>query len=100
MNNTNNSRSAIQSNLHIVKSHHYKNFSFVFEGKNYTAELVSSTYKEPHYHWVVFNEQEIIDIIGDTLTFRCKEGKFEALYTNKNASLVETIKKVIISSLL
>jgi len=90
------------SSLHVVNSNRtsdkigYIPFTFTYEGKQYSCDLVSSKHREPYYHWVIFNETEMSDKLGETLTFKEKNGKFEALYLNKHTELIESIKKVVI----
>jgi len=39
--------------------------NFTYQGKAYTGYIASSTIQQPHFHWLFFSDQSLIDLIGD-----------------------------------
>lgn len=70
---------------------------FDYKGRQHSAQLISSTNIEPHYHWVYFNDEDIITSIkDDCIGFKKKGSQLQPTRIFANHSdLVETVKKTV-----
>jgi hypothetical protein len=56
--------------MHIV--------TFTYQDKEYQGYIASSTIKEPHFHWLFFTDQQLMEMIGDDcVAFQEKSGQLE-----------------------
>jgi hypothetical protein len=71
---------------------------FSFNGKEYTGNILSSLDIIPHYHWVIFRQPEIQDVLGDEIAFVVKNAELRPVNTflaNKNKELFQQIKSAM-----
>src|SRR5438105_2298935 len=72
--------------------------TFSHEGKEYSADVISSENISPHYHWLLFRQPEIQKKLGEDIAFIEKEGKLKSIHPSiakKNQDLLETIKTAL-----
>jgi len=68
---------------------------FSFNGKEYTGNILSSLEMSPHYHWVIFRQQEIQQVLGDEIAFIVKNAELtpvNSFLANKNKELFRQIQ--------
>ncbi len=69
-----------------------ENIYFEYQGQQYSGYIISSSSTEATYFWFVFNEDEIIDLLGDSIAFYFKKGRLAPVYHySRHAMLVEQL---------
>lgn len=71
---------------------------FSFKGKEYTGNIFSSLDMMPHYHWVIFRQPEIQEVLGDEIAFVVKNAELSPVNTflaNKNKELFQQIQSAM-----
>lgn len=71
---------------------------FSFKGKEYTGNILSSLEMTPHYHWVIFPQPEMQEILGDEIAFVVKDAELRPVNTflaNKNKELFQQIQSAM-----
>lgn len=72
--------------------------TFLHEGKEYSADVVSSENLHPHYYWLLFKNPEMQKQFGDDIAFVEKEGKLKSIHpalAKKNYELLHHIKDAL-----
>lgn len=72
--------------------------SFSFNGKVYTGNILSSLEMTPHYHWIIFRQPEIQEVLGDEIAFVVKDAELRPVNTflaNKNKELFQQIQSAM-----
>ena len=71
---------------------------FSFNGKEYAGTILSSLDMIPHYHWVIFRQPEIQEILGDEIAFVVKNAELRpvnSFLANKNKELFQQIQSAM-----
>jgi hypothetical protein len=69
--------------------------SFVYNGKRYTGQVVSSTRLEPHFHWFMFDDPEAIEQYGDSIAFKIENGVLIPLYHLTAPDFVSAVHRCV-----
>ena len=69
--------------------------SFDFEGRTYTGYVVSSTDIEPHFHWFVFDDRNVVAQYGDSIPFKIEEGKLLPQYHLTSPDFVAAVQTCV-----
>jgi hypothetical protein len=75
---------------------------FSFNGKEYTGSILSSLDITPHYHWVIFKDPEMQEVLGDEIAFVVKNAELKPVNTflaNKNKELFQQIQSAMLKHL-
>jgi hypothetical protein len=74
-----------------------KEISFEYKGRQHSAQLISSTTLEPHYHWVYFNDKELEMLINDDcIGFkRTDKGLHPTKIFTVHPELIEKIRSLV-----
>lgn len=73
---------------------HSETIVFSYRGMNYSGHVISSTDLEPHFLWFIFDDQEIIDILTDSVAFREEDGQLTPVQIySRNAELVRQVQQ-------
>ena len=72
------------------------NIFFEYGDCRYSGYILNEAADAPRYFWLVFNEDEMIGLFGDTIAFEASEGKLLPVYeyTHK-AVLVDYLRKKV-----
>ncbi|MCE3282678.1 MAG: hypothetical protein K0Q66_1415 [Chitinophagaceae bacterium] len=74
--------------------------SFTYNNKVYTGTIFSSTKVLPHYHWFYFDDEEIINMIGDSLGFKAVNGWLEPVtFYDSRAELIHAVHTAVAAHL-
>ncbi len=71
---------------------------FSFNGKEYTGTILSSLDMTPHYHWVIFKQPEMQEILGDEIAFIVKNAELRPVISflaHKNKELFQQIRNAM-----
>lgn len=70
---------------------------FEYQGRTLSAQLISSTQMEPHYHWVYFNDAQIASFLDDDcIGFKQKGNGLQPTRTYVvHRELVETVQRAV-----
>lgn len=69
---------------------------FSFQGKKYSGHLISNTDQEDQYYWFVFDDDELIEKLGDAVAFHVKSGIALPVYTySRFADLVMQLQTLV-----
>ena len=71
---------------------------FSFNGKEYTGTILSSLDMTPHYHWVIFKQPEMQEILGDEIAFIVKNAELRpvnSFLAHKNKELFQQIRNAM-----
>jgi len=71
---------------------------FSYKGKQYTGNVLSSLEMTPHYHWVIFRNPEMKEMVGEEITFVVKDSRLKPVNTflaQKNRELFEQIQSAM-----
>lgn len=71
---------------------------FSFKGKKYTGSVLSSLDITPHYHWVIFKQPELQEVLGDEIAFVVKDAALKPVNTflaHKNKELFLQIQEAM-----
>ncbi len=69
-----------------------------FKGNTYTGYIVTSKSEYPHYYWCFLEDAELINDLGDCITFQMQRGgdlEPTEFYPSKYESLITHIKELI-----
>jgi hypothetical protein len=58
--------------------------SFEFKGTTVTGYIISSTDIEPHYHWFLLKDVNLINEYGDSIAFKEKDGELKSVHVMIN----------------
>jgi hypothetical protein len=73
-------------------------FTFLHDGKQYSADVISSENLSPHYYWLHFQQAEMQKQLGDDVAFIEKEGGLKSIHPSlakKNAQLLADIRSAL-----
>ena len=68
---------------------------FSFKGKEYTGSILSSLDMTPHYHWVIFKQPEMQQLLGEEIAFVVRNAELRPVnvfLANKNRELFGQIQ--------
>ncbi|HEX6914362.1 MAG TPA: hypothetical protein VF145_03930 [Chitinophagaceae bacterium] len=71
---------------------------FSFKGKEYAASVLSSLEMTPHYHWVIFRQPEMRELLGEEVAFVVKNSELKPVnvfLANKNRELFNQIQSAM-----
>lgn len=74
-----------------------KQISFEYKGRERSGQIISSTNIEPHYHWVYFNDTEMVSMIkDDCIGFKKIDDNLypTKIYTS-HTDLIEQVKSIV-----
>jgi hypothetical protein len=67
--------------------------TFSHDGIEYAADVISSENLLPSYHWILFRNPEMKQMLGDDVAFIEKDGKLKSVHPGKkNHELLQVIK--------
>lgn len=75
-----------------------KEVIFTFRNKSHRGLLATSTERYPHYYWCYIDDPELVNDLGDCISFKQEEGRPlepSEYYPPKYAELVQTIKTIL-----
>jgi hypothetical protein len=74
---------------------HERRCSFEFEGRTRYGHIVSSTRLEPHFHWFMFEDADLVAVYGDSIAFKVQSGELIPLYHLTSPNLVDAVKECV-----
>jgi hypothetical protein len=72
--------------------------TFSHEGKEYSADVISSENLSPHYYWLLFKNPEMRRQLGDDVAFIVKEGTLKSIHPSlakRNIQLMNEIRAAL-----
>jgi hypothetical protein len=70
--------------------------SFDFKGMTVTGFIISSTDIQPHFHWFLFDDVNLIDTFGDSIAFKVDEGQLKPVSVIvKHQDFIEAVKRCV-----
>lgn len=69
---------------------------FEYNGRTYSGYIVSSNDIQPHFYWFLFEDQELISKISDSIAFMSVDGKLKPVHTyTTHRELVHEVQKAV-----
>lgn len=65
--------------------------TFVHKGITYSGYIISSTDLDPHFHWFVFDDVNVIAKYGDSIAFKLEDGKLIPVYHLTSPLFVQAV---------
>lgn len=69
--------------------------SFIHDEVTYTGYIISSIDLEPHFHWFVFDDVEVISKYGDSIAFKQEDGKLIPVYHLTSPMFVQAVLECV-----
>jgi hypothetical protein len=69
---------------------------FTFQGKRYSGHIISNKDRADDYYWFVFNDDELIELFGDSVAFQVRKGVAQPVYTySRFADLILQLQTLV-----
>jgi hypothetical protein len=69
--------------------------SFEFEGRKRYGHIVSSTRLQPHFHWFMFEDADLVAVYGDSIAFKVQDQQLIPVYHLTSPILVDAVKRCV-----